>query len=195
MAEQRQWRGGYEPSTRPSSNRIGVLAVCLGNICRSPTAEAVLKMVLKRHGLAERVFVDSCGTGGGSPDWYKRGGWSFHEGNPADERMAMAARARDVHLTSRSRPLRPADLETFDVVLAMDESNVSEIRRAARYWGEAYAALAERKVHRVTDYCRTYAGAKSVPDPYYGGADGFERVLDLLEDACEGLVTDLLAKK
>ncbi|KAK4537365.1 hypothetical protein CDCA_CDCA12G3390 [Cyanidium caldarium] len=176
-----------------SGDKYGILTVCLGNLCRSPTAEALLKKLLEERGLAERVFVDSCGTGGGNPDWYVENGWSYHEGDAADPRMVAAAAKRGVKISSTSRPLRPDDLERFDLIVGMDDSNVREIRRAAVHWGERYQRLADQKVHLVTEYCRKFQNVRSVPDPWYGGAGGFERVLDLLEDACVGLVETLPA--
>ena len=188
------WRatsGDSRPSH--SGDKYGILTVCLGNLCRSPTAEALLKKLLEERGLAERVFVDSCGTGGGNPDWYVENGWSYHEGDAADPRMVAAAAKRGVKISSTSRPLRPDDLERFDLIVGMDDSNVREIRRAAAHWGERYQRLADQKVHLVTEYCRKFQNVRSVPDPWYGGAGGFERVLDLLEDACVGLVETLPA--
>jgi len=174
------------PSSEPS-----VLFVCLGNICRSPTAEAVLRKLAQDKGL--RVEIDSCGTGGGSDNWYKPDGFSYHEGEPSDERMSTAAKKRGIRLTSRSRPLRPDDFDRFDLVIGMEEKNRQEIFRAARAWGRLDEAV--RKTVLMTDYCREYGDVTAVPDPYYGGQKGFEKVLDLLEDACEGLLQKLVKER
>lgn len=212
-------------------NQGAVLFVCLGNICRSPTAEAVFTAVAQRRGVAQAMAIDSCGTGGGSPDWYREGGWSYHEGDAADGRMRDHASRRGISLTSRSRPLTPQDLTTFDNIVAMvclwvswpqpvvrsrvppqDDANVQAIVTAAEYWKSKHDIPANyrTKVVKMCSYLKP-AGAfadkyDSVPDPYYGGAAGFElvrvcsssmhasqhccnlQVLDLLEDACEGLL-------
>lgn len=153
-----------------------VLFVCLGNICRSPAAEGVFLHLLAQQGLQERFVVDSAGTGG------------WHVGNPADPRMRKAASRRGIHLPSRARQLEPSDLCRFDHVLTMDADNLSAVQAMARrHPGSA-------RIAPITDHCRQYR-ASEVPDPYYGGADGFDQVLDLLEDACSGLLEDLLAQR
>jgi protein-tyrosine phosphatase len=186
-----------------------VLMICWGNICRSPTAEAVFQAVVNKAGQSSIYTVDSCGTGGGNPDWYMENGWSHHEGNPADERMSKVAAKRGVTLTSRSRPLTPADLEKFDYLVAMDEKNARDIITAVDYWrgreffekqtkaGIPSASVMRTKVLRITDYCQMEKHKKydEVPDPYFGGMAGFELVLDLLEDACAGLVEEMNAGK
>lgn len=114
--------------TDPKANanqRAKCLFVCLGNICRSPTAEAVFTTVAERRGVADAMTIDSCGTGGGSSDWYREGGFSYHEGDAADARMRDHAARRGIRLTSRSRPLTPQDLHTFDYIVAMVRSNKS----------------------------------------------------------------------
>ncbi|PNW73456.1 hypothetical protein CHLRE_14g632767v5 [Chlamydomonas reinhardtii] len=181
-------------SASPPHKKIGVLFVCLGNICRSPTAEAVFRTVVQRAGLAEAFDIDSCGTGGGNPDWFTEGGWSYHEGDPADSRMTLTARKRGVQLTSRSRPLAPLDFGRFDYIVGMDAKNIRAIRTAADYWrvrpmgGDAVPADYAARLSLMTAYCSRFKGEPEVPDPYYGGPAGFERVLDLLDDACEGLL-------
>eukprot|EP00904_Undaria_pinnatifida_P000584 jgi/Undpi1/10526/HiC_scaffold_29.g12976.m1 len=163
-----------------------VLFVCLGNICRSPTAEAVFKQVTSKAGRSDQFDIDSCGTGGGSPNWFQEGGHSYHEGDSPDARMTAAAAGRGVKLGGGSRPLRPADLEEFDIIVGMDPANTEAISTAAKHWGKS--ELAAAKTRTMTSYCRNSPGFKTVPDPYYGGPQGFETVLDLLDDACEGLL-------
>ena len=155
-----------------ASRPTRVLFVCLGNICRSPAAEGVFLHLLAIHGLEDRFVVDSAGTGG------------WHVGKPADPRMRAAAARRGIHLPSRARQLEPADLPRFDHILTMDGDNL----RAVRSMGRSHPD--EARIAAITDHCRGRR-TDEVPDPYYGGADGFERVLDLLEDACAGLLEDL----
>jgi len=148
-----------------------VLFVCLGNICRSPTAEGVLRHQLAEAGLAEVIHVASAGTG----DW--------HVGNPPDSRTCRAAQSRGYDLsTQRAQQVSVADFTRYDLILAMDESNLAHLR--AMRPGHASAEL--------DLFLRRYDGAvDEVPDPYYGGEQGFEQVLDLIEAACRGLVIEL----
>ncbi|KAK9844116.1 hypothetical protein WJX81_004866 [Elliptochloris bilobata] len=177
------------------ARKTSVLFVCLGNICRSPSAEAVFKHVVERAGLSKRFHIDSCGTGGGSDDWYIDGGYCYHVGAAADERMTVAARERGISLTSRSRPLTPQDLADFDHIIGMDHENIAAIHRAAAHWGASKTVAAEykSKVRLMSEFLRSsrFKGMDTVPDPYFGGRKGFELVLDLLEDACEGLLTEI----
>jgi protein-tyrosine phosphatase len=152
---------------------IRVLFVCLGNICRSPAAEGVFLHHLAQAGLESAFVVDSAGTGG------------WHVGQPADRRMRAAAARRGIELTSRARQLEPADLARFDHVLTMDGDNLAEVQALAR------SHPTGARIAPLTQHCRRRIAAE-VPDPYYGGADGFEQVLDLLEDACGGLIHALL---
>eukprot|EP00793_Prasinoderma_coloniale_P005303 PRCOL_00004711-RA len=175
----------------------GVLFVCLGNICRSPTAEAVFTSVVQRAGREEEFDIDSCGTGGGSSNWWQQGGFSYHEGESADARMTDAASRRGVKLTSRSRPLCPEDFDRFEYIVCMDASNRTSVMRAADGWeGEGRAAKgelrakAEERTRMMHTFCSKY-NVGEVPDPYYGGAQGFETVLDLLDDAGEGLLAHI----
>ena len=168
------------------------LFVCLGNICRSPAAEAVFRSIAASNGLTSLRF-DSCGTGGGSGSWYCDGGYSYHEGEDSDDRMKASAQRRGVDITSRSRPLTPEDLTSFDLIIAMDAKNVAAIKEAHKHWqskGKSVPDDLSGKVKLMTDYSIKFKGATSVPDPYYGGEKGFEQVLDLLEDASEGLVAE-----
>lgn len=151
-----------------------LLFVCLGNICRSPSAEAVMNGFLKINYLDDDFECDSAGTGG------------WHAGERADSRMRMHAAKRDYDLTSIARQFNPnTDFDEFDLIIGMDEQNVSDIKDMARTDKDL------DKIKSMTDYCSRYTHYNSVPDPYYGGADGFELVLDILEDACEGLLKDL----
>lgn len=148
-----------------------VLFVCLGNICRSPSAEGVFREQLRQAGLAERVEVDSCGIG------------HWHVGKAPDRRAQAAASQRGIDLSAlRARMLEAEDFERFDYILAMDHDNLAAIE--ARRPPECRARI---------DLFLSYAGRpdEAVPDPYFGGDDGFERVLDLIEAASRGLVDEL----
>jgi len=155
-----------------SHTPLRVLMVCMGNICRSPTAQGVLEKMAADAGLAERVRVDSAGT------------YDGHAGAPPDERAQEHAARRGYDLSGqRARPLRARDFMDFDLVLVMDAHN----ERAAR----ALCPPAQRhKLRRLTDFC-TRARVHEVPDPYSGGPAGFEHALDLIEDACAGLLAAL----
>lgn len=149
-----------------------VLFVCLGNICRSPSAEAVFQKLLAKRGLSSRVDVDSAGTSG------------WHQGAPADERMQEAGKRRGLSFLSKSRPVDPTDFEMFDHIVAMDSENLA--------WLEAEKPKGSRaKLSLMLDW-HPDTDERDVPDPYYGGASGFEKVLDLLEPACEGLLEDIM---
>lgn len=154
---------------RKKSDKIRVLFVCLGNICRSPAAEGIFRDIVERQGFSDRFRIDSAGLYGG------------HAGDLPDRRMRVHAFRRGYNLTHRSRPVRQADFDDFDLIIGMDDSNISRLRALAP------TIEAEQKIVRMTDFCRSHPGADHVPDPYYDGAEGFERVLDLLEDACAGL--------
>ncbi|CAI5701162.1 hypothetical protein KXD40_004262 [Peronospora effusa] len=175
---------------------VSVLFVCLGNICRSPAGEAVFKdIVAKKAGTkAASFFIDSCGTGGGNTNWYSVNGWSYHEGDRADSRMTKEATKRGYNMTSRSRPLKQQDIDTFDYIICMDENNKDAVLEAAEAWGGVSCRnLATRKISMMTDYCSTFEDETRVPDPWYEG--GFDHVLDLLEDACNGLYNHIVASK
>eukprot|EP00168_Porphyra_purpurea_P001943 TRINITY_DN1228_c0_g1_i11.p1 TRINITY_DN1228_c0_g1~~TRINITY_DN1228_c0_g1_i11.p1 ORF type:complete len:270 (+),score=42.52 TRINITY_DN1228_c0_g1_i11:305-1114(+) len=131
------------------------------------------------------IRIDSCGTGGGSPNWFTPGGRSYHEGDPPDARMTAAASARGVALTSRSRPLTAADFDAFDWIVVMDGSNAREVARAAAAWAVDVPS-ARARVVRMLDFVPGGPAGRAVPDPYYGGGDGFEKVLVLLESAGGG---------
>ena len=153
-----------------------VLFVCLGNICRSPAAEGVFIHHLIQAGAADRFLVDSAGTG------------SWHVGRAADPRMRAAASRRGIALTSRARQLELADLERFDHILTMDATNLAHVQTLAlERMGEPGG---QARIEPLARYCSRFK-VLEVPDPYYGGADGFEHVLDLLDDACAGLLQAL----
>lgn len=146
-----------------------VLFVCLGNICRSPTAEGVFKHLTTQKSLNEEFIIDSAGTSG------------HHDGEMADSRMIEHASRRGIELTSLSRKFVTQDFDNFDYIIGMDDSNLRNIERLARNEDD------KRKVSKMTDYCSD-SKYDEVPDPYYGGADGFEVVLDLVIDASNGLL-------
>lgn len=147
-----------------------ILFVCLGNICRSPSAEAVFNGVIKNEGVSADFIVDSAGTSG------------WHAGEPADRRMQSHAIKRGFNLTSLSRKFdSKTDFDYFDMIIGMDDSNIENLKRMAN--GTADLG----KIYKMTDFSQAF-DYDEVPDPYYGGADGFELVLDLLEDSCEGLL-------
>lgn len=144
-----------------------VLFVCLGNICRSPSAEAVFKKMAEDRCLP--VCVDSAGI------------THHHQGESADSRMMRCASKRGYALTSVSRPVVVSDFYEFDYIIGMDASNIVALEDMVP------TGSSKASVSLMTDYC-SRSNALSVPDPYYGGVDGFELVLDLLEDACDGLL-------
>ena len=152
-------------------NRVSVLFVCMGNICRSPAAEGVFRHYVEQQGTAGNVRIDSAGT------------IDYHSGKPADPRMREAAASRGYTLTSISRQVTPEDLEEFDLIVAMDRDNLSELQ---------YLAVGPRPNLRLLgSFLPGYRGsseqAPQVPDPYYGGAQGFQLVLDMLERAGPGI--------
>ena len=149
-----------------------LLFVCLGNICRSPAAEGVMQHYIAQAGLTERITVDSAGTYGG------------HAGSLPDPRMRKAAEKRGYLLTSRSRKITYSDFDRFDLIIVMDDSNYDDVYRLAP------TMEAASKIRRMADFCQSVK-CDHVPDPYYGGTNGCEWVLDILEDACNGLLKEL----
>ena len=149
------------------NGKRSVLFVCMGNICRSPAAEGVFRKVVADAGRDHEFEIDSAGTIG------------YHAGNPADSRMRAAAMRRGYRLDSIARRLAADDYERFALIVAMDDDNYRDIM--AGHPG------AGAEVVRMVDFCSAIDAAE-VPDPYYGGPSGFERVLDILEDACGGLL-------
>jgi protein-tyrosine phosphatase len=155
-----------------SGNKFGVLFVCTGNICRSPTAEAILRKLAADAGMAETVTADSAGT------------HAYHVGEPPDPRAQKAAAKRGYDLSGlRARRFEQADFQRFDLILAMDQDHYSILSALAR-------PPAGHKVKLMMSYARCFT-EQEVPDPYYGGPPGFERVLDMLEDAARGLLESL----
>lgn len=148
-----------------------VLFVCLGNICRSPAAEGVFTKMVADAGLNSQIQIDSCGTSG------------HHSGENADPRMIEHAEKRGYQLSSIARGLTPQDLDTFDWVITMDRSNYNNVLKVA-------TPENRHKVKTMLSFAQEYH-KEEVPDPYYGGPEGFEHVLDLLEDSCKGLLSEV----
>jgi protein-tyrosine phosphatase len=149
--------------------KLRLLFVCLGNICRSPSAEGVMKKLVKESGLEHKIEIDSAGI------------LSIHQGELPDPRMRKHASDRGYLLDSRSRPVKIADFYNFDLIIGMDDQNIQDLKKLAP------DLESSSKIHRMSEYLSTHV-YDHIPDPYYGGAEGFELVLDLLEDACSGLL-------
>jgi protein-tyrosine phosphatase len=153
-----------------------ILFVCAGNICRSPAAEAIFFKIVHDRGYGEYFEIDSAGTGG----WYV--------GEPADQRMQQHARKRNYLLTNIGRKFNPdIDFDKFDMIIGMDDEITGILRGLARENKD------RKKICKMTDFRKVY-DYNSVPDPFYGGEEGFELVLDLLEDACEGLFEKMVKR-
>lgn len=158
------------------NNKIKILFVCLGNICRSSAAEGVMLHLLHEAGRESEFEIDSAGI------------LSYHRGELPDPRMRAHAARRGYQLVHRSRPVTTEDFYHFDLIIGMDDRNLDDLKErvpSPEEW---------KKIGRMTDFCTLFTHADHVPDPYYGGAEGFEYVLDLLEDACAGLLATLSAK-
>ncbi len=160
-----------DPNT-PDSGRTSVLFVCLGNICRSPLAEGVFHRLVSEAGLSDRFEIDSAGTG------------AWHVGESADARAAMVASQHGVQLDSRARQVTSDDLRHFDYVIAMDRENLRNLERMAGAEGS------EAVIRLLRDY-DSDDGGDEVPDPYYGGASGFETVYEIVHRSCQGLLQRL----
>lgn len=151
---------------------IKVLFVCMGNICRSPSAEGVFRDKVSAAGLSDRIYIDSAGT------------HAYHVGNPPDPRSQDAAIKRDYNLSSqRARKVDVSDFDDFDYVIAMDMSNQDDLQAIC-------PTGLENKIHLFLKFSDN-SNVKEVPDPYYGAGNGFEIVLDLIEDAADGLIAHL----
>lgn len=152
---------------------MNILFICLGNICRSPSAESIMNKKLYDHKLHEKIQCDSAGI------------IDTHEGQRADQRMVRALSKRGYTSTSYSRPIeKDVDFEEFDYIVAMDNENFKNLTAMAP------SSEAKKKIFMMCDFA-TNRKEKEVPDPYYGGESGFELVIDILEDACEGLIEKL----
>jgi len=148
-----------------------ILFVCLGNICRSPAAEGVFLNLIKKNNLEDQFYIDSAGTGG------------WHVGNQADERMRIAAQKRGINIESIARKITPDDFRIFDLILTMDNQNLLETNSLAKNAG----LHSFEKIRPILSYSMSTKSLE-VPDPYYGGENGFEKVLDLLEESCQRLL-------
>lgn len=152
--------------------KVNVVFICMGNICRSPTAEAVFRHYVEKAGLEDRILIDSAGT------------HDYHIGAPPDARTQRVAKQRGYDMSAlRGRQVEAHDFQRFDYVLAMDEANLSILQRLRPREAPAHLGLFLEFAQRHTE--------REVPDPYYGGADGFEKVLDLVEDAAHGLLAHI----
>jgi protein-tyrosine phosphatase len=150
-----------------------ILFVCMGNICRSPTAEGVMRRLVEQAGLEDRIEVESAGTGG------------WHVGEPPDERATLAARRRGVTLAGAAQQVTRDDFRRFDLLIALDRANLRELLALAPDEDAA------EKVRLLREFDPAAAGVLDVPDPYYGGDRGFETVLDMVEAACRGLLDEV----
>lgn len=151
-----------------------LLFICLGNICRSPAAEGVMKAKVHAANLDDQFFIDSAGIG----DW--------HVGQLPDRRMRERGARRGYRFDSHARQIRQSDFDDFDLLLVMDKDNYRIVT------SKAPNAEAREKVHMLTDYLQEYKNVATVPDPYYGDLSDFDYALDLIEDACEGLLEALI---
>ncbi|MGN1235952.1 MAG: low molecular weight protein-tyrosine-phosphatase [Bacteroidaceae bacterium] len=152
-----------------------ILFVCLGNICRSPMAEAIFNKLVEERELVGSFYVDSAGL------------IDYHEGELPDKRMRSHAAKRGYYLTHRSRPIEMSDFDEFDYIVGMDNANIRSLSNMII--NEAH----RKKILAMASFLRHYSSA-SIPDPYYGGSEGFQRVIDLLEDSCASLLDWLLER-
>ncbi|MCH9652196.1 MAG: low molecular weight phosphotyrosine protein phosphatase [Deltaproteobacteria bacterium] len=154
----------------PDTNPIRVLFVCMGNICRSPAAEAVLRQLVEDRGLEEVVEIDSAGTIG------------YHAGNPPDSRMSQSGEERGIEIHGQARQVTFEDLRLFDRVIALDQENLADL--------ESLAGGSSSHIRLLSSYLPV-GSLVDVPDPYYGGEAGFRQVLDMLEEAAPAILQDL----
>ena len=150
-----------------------ILFVCLGNICRSPTAEGTMRALVREAGLEGEIEIDSAGTG------------SWHVGSSPDRRAARAARARGIALEGTAREVRTEDFEDFDLLIAMDRSNLRALGQLAP------SEEARAKLRLLREFDPADPRPEDVPDPYYGASGGFEEVLDLVQSSCAGLLAQI----
>lgn len=160
-----------------NADKKRVLFVCLGNICRSPAGEGVLRAIVEENGATDRWEIDSAGTGG------------WHVGELPDRRMRVHARQRGIELTHHCRQVKPSDFDYFDLIIPMDSNNELNLRRMAP------TLEAARKIVPMAEFIDPGFRYDHVPDPYYEGAEGFELVLDLLENGCRNLYDKIENKK
>lgn len=158
---------------KSNSDTTGVLFVCLGNICRSPLAEGVFQHLVEEAGVSDEFEIDSAGTG------------SWHVGERPDTRAIAVARAHGITLPSRARQITPEDLDHFDYVIAMDLENVRNLENMAE------SSRTDVQIHLLREFDPEHTGDE-VPDPYYGGASGFEKVFKIVSQSCEALLAGLL---
>ena len=157
------------------TSKYSILFVCMGNICRSPTAHGVFRQKVTEQGLASRVSVDSAGT------------HNYHPDSPPDERSQAHAAKRGYDLSDlRGRQIKDEDFERYDLILVMDWDNLALVQ-------DVCPPKYQTKVRRLTEFCIQH-DSPVVPDPYYGGSHEFDHVLDLVEDACEGLIKHVRQK-
>ena len=154
--------------------KISVLFVCLGNICRSPAAEAIFINLLAKKGLIDSFIVDSAGPG------------SWHIGKKADNRMRIAAERRGINILSRARQISSKDFEEFNYILAMDDSNFRNIQELKNRSSSTDFA----SIKKIQNF-RSVFNDQEVPDPYFGGDEGFDNVLDILEDSVGGFLESI----
>lgn len=152
------------------TKKVGVLFVCLGNICRSPTADGIFRHLVKAASLGDKIHVDSCGTGG------------WHAGEAPDKRTQAHAKERGYDLSMlRGRQFKKSDFEDFQYILCMDYDNLANIKDLEPVDSKAILQL-------FGEYCEHQGTPHAVPDPYYGGADGFENVINMVEEGCRNLL-------
>jgi protein-tyrosine phosphatase len=153
-----------------------LLFICLGNICRSPAADGIMHHLVERRGLVDDFYIDSAGIG------------SWHVGQLPDYRMRRCGERHGYVFDHRARQFSAADFDRFDLIAVMDHENYHDVARQAR------SAADRRKIIRMSDYLRHHPGQQTVPDPYYGDERDFEFAVELLEDACEGLLDELTGR-
>ena len=158
---------------KSNSDTTGVLFVCLGNICRSPLAEGIFQHLVEEAGVSDEFEIDSAGTG------------AWHVGERPDTRAIAVARAHGITLPSRARQITPEDLDHFDYVIAMDLENVRNLENMAE------SSRTDVQIHLLREFDPEHTGDE-VPDPYYGGASGFEKVFKIVSQSCEALLAGLL---
>lgn len=157
-------------------NKISILFVCLGNICRSPAAEGILKQMIISLSLTDNVFIDSAGIG------------SWHVGQFPDYRMQKCGKQNGYDFISQARQFNKGDFERFDYIIVMDEENYRDIKMLCT--DDNYLS----KVHRISEFFNKYKGQTHVPDPYYGNMKDFQYTITLLKDACQTIINELIIR-